>query len=65
MWQVMTEAYLRAFNRAQFVENINGVQIWNLNDCYYIFLDEKFEVIWSQMSHDLDLIRKETRYVMD
>lgn len=62
MWQVMTDAYKRTFNQAHFVENINDVQIWNLNDCYYIFLDEKFEVIWSQMSRDLDLLRRETRH---
>lgn len=59
MWQVVPVLYKDALVRAQFVEILNGVQIWNLNDCYYLMKDEKFTQMWSEMFYDVDMARRE------
>lgn len=63
MWEVTSTLHRDAFRKAQFVERLNGVQIWNLNDFYYILSDESFSYMWSEVSADIDRIRRETRNV--
>lgn len=63
MWEITPTLHRDAFRKAQFVECLNGVQIWNLNDCYYIVSDETFRYMWSEVSGDIDRIRRETRNV--
>jgi Zn-finger protein len=63
MWQTFTKLYRDAFRQAQFVERINGVQIWNLQDCYYIVDSENFNKLWSEMSNNLDICRRDARNV--
>lgn len=63
MWQRVPVLYRDALARAQFVERIGDYQIWNLNDSYYLLEDERFRYMFSEVSGNLDYMRRVARSV--